>query len=128
MREIKFRAYWNDSCYVGRSAPFTLLTIVNGQVMADRDDEGSDYEPLNLAKAIVEYTGLKDKNGVESYCKDVVDFRNANSSGYWTVDWNDTEAKYALKSVVYGEISLRLIKDGFIVGNIYENPELTNPL
>ena len=73
-----------------------------------------------------QYTGLKDKNGKEGYHKDIVDFKHTRSTGYWIVEWNDSEAKYVLRSEMYGEIPLRKIKEAVIIGNIYENKEPLN--
>ena len=128
MREIKFKAYWNDSCYVGWSVPFTLLDIRNGQVMADRDDEGPDYEPLSLAKAIVEFTGLSDRNGAEIYEGDLFYYPWHGDPVLRVVEYYGCGfvARDALDHVIPMEYLTALPGKWEVTGNIYDNPELVN--
>jgi len=51
----KYKAYFNDSCRVGWSYPFTFTELVrdNLQVMMNLDDDGSDYEYIDCALVIV---------------------------------------------------------------------------
>lgn len=72
---------------------------------------------------VMQYTGLKDKNGKEGYFCDIAS--NQRYSTYWVIEWDDIEARYYLKSLAgYDPLPLRLIKEMVIIGNIYENPEL----
>ena len=53
---IYWKAYFNDSCRVGWSCPFTfsdLIHVDNMKVMMDLDDDGADYESIECAIVIV---------------------------------------------------------------------------
>ena len=112
MREIEFRA-WKDGEMIG-NFPNTLDTWENKDLYI-----------------LMQYTGLKDKNGVEIYQNDhllvVEDVVVETIGGYprtepegeiKTVEWKDG-------AFWWGEELLNEVaKYGEIIGNIYENPEL----
>ena len=135
MREIKFRA-WDKK----RKAmlPVTMISEIWVSVSPpDNDDEGNkDYDlGYRLYKdgsgaeeaAVMQYTGLKDKNGVEIYEGDILSdkwkaqayFKNGS---YWVKShvWqnNDTYLHAFIKSREQAKIPVE------VIGNIYENPEL----
>ena len=114
-REIKFRVWHNR-------ANKMLESGSNRQIFSWKD-EGQDI-------AIMQFTGLHDKNGKEIYEGDILlslswGAKSRNKRPYHIVEWFKT----GWKAVGYnGEIEVRPdldVKNDFeVIGNIYENPEL----
>jgi len=127
-REIKFRA-WDKK--KKRWVNFTAIEFKRGKVSL-RDGFGNyldgDFE-------IVEYTGLKDKNGKEIYGGDIVKIgyvfgENEEING--VIYWFDIMVNWCVKfhNESWNQISLGYYNrknDAYeikVIGNIYENPEL----
>ena len=115
MREIKFRAWHKVEKKM--SKPFGL----GEEIVRDKNDEylGLVYEDDLI---IMQYTGLKDKNGREIYEGDIVRFKDGliakvefdpEFGAFVVVSEDDVVPLYRL---------MRLEPE--VIGNIYENPEL----
>jgi len=130
MREIKFRAW--DSGNKKMVIVKDIVFLEDGVLAGYKTIGGLD---LTINKPeIMQYTGLKDKNGKEIYEGDIVESGNGR---IWTVQFGEffyTEPKQLVRG--YGfyiqpvEEELKREGNGFlykgveIIGNIYENPEL----
>lgn len=120
MRETKFRA---------KSLQGDLVYFLLYEVTNYFPDDGVFYVgsiPFKVGSE-QEYTGLKDKNGKESYHKDICkdDYGNL-----WVVDWSDEYAgfEFTLSKSKYKEFPklniCRMIDMMEVIGNISESPEL----
>ena len=114
MRDIKFRVYYRNSMQPLRD----VLTFWNdGKLEVTTDN-------------LMQYTGIKDKNGKEIYEGDIVKYLNRIGK----IEWHEYQASFDLTYVKAIEglpyIKIRPISnnqwriDLEIIGNIHENPEL----
>ena len=124
MREIKFR-FWDKS-----RKKFTDYGAIHidGNLMARSATFGGLYdfadEEMEESIIIQQYTGLKDRNGVEIYEGDVI-----TQDGYTQhVQWSDMGAWWALVNIPNVHSGNHLSALDFdeceVIGNIYKNPEL----
>ena len=111
MREIKFRAW-----YHGSMLPWEWLdTSLNCVWTAINAQQYDNPEPV-----LMQYTGLKDKNGKEIYEGDIVISDNKGTRDEIVF----STGCFCLKSaMMYYEASY-WGDEIEVIGNIYENPEL----
>ena len=115
MRENKFR--------VMRDADEKWMYFTIGDLHA-----GDSQGIIVAAHTWCEFTGLKDKNGVEIYEGDIVKVKSRNSAVIGPVIFKGTAYGFTVPVDSPFEESFRPINDGWygteVIGNIYENPEL----
>ncbi|MDY7906770.1 YopX family protein [Bacillus sp. AG1] len=137
MREIKFRAYHTEK-RDGQEFPRMLdwdelLNNDEEELACYFKNEFSNVSPL------MQYTGLKDKNGREIYEGDIVRNHRDNSNELLEVLWQEEVAEHASDGI-YGTkevpgFRFKRIKRGLttvfvahvdleVIGNIHQNPEL----
>lgn len=120
-REINFRA-----CYDNR-----MWFVAKFDLWGDPDQRTCDLAPINPKYEelynillneveLMQYTGLKDKNGVEIYEGDIV--RHATDEGVYKIIFED--GGFYVKNLF--EYDFQTINEYplEVIGNIYENPEL----
>ena len=121
MREVKFRA-WLKGVFdeEGDMVYFDLFSTDGNYIIKEE-------RSVREGDAVMQYTGLKDKNGVEIYEGDVVRYRDGVS--HWDGGYTKpTEVKYEYGSFFPfcgcgGEYSMD-VDDAVIIGNVHEHPEL----
>jgi hypothetical protein len=87
------------------------------------DSKGITINPTSPGRyVIMQYTGLKDKNGKDGYHKDIV----KQGKGLYTIEWQNEEARFWLAPLNHSGtwLFMDLLPSLVIIGNVYENPEL----
>ncbi len=130
---FKFRV-WTGSTMeynvvVGRLGSFYALQDPNDSASLNPT---SKY-PDNCA--VIQYTGLQDKNGAEIYEGDILNQILDSKPCYYIVEWGNRPdyCGFVLRPLMKRDGTFRMtvhdfkiyLAEGFeIIGNIYENPEL----
>jgi len=131
MKEIKFRAVFKGDLEAGEPLMFYQANNKYGEyeewnalckfhpIVLVNEEEHIAY-PLEFILAdddwiVMQYTGLKDKNGKEIYERDVV-------------RWRDIKIAVNIENVFDVEAATIYVfhQEMEVIGNIYENPELLN--
>lgn len=134
-REIKFRA-WLDNKMIKN------FSVLNGGVMIEENPKEDGLEVVvdgvnyynNWATykykenaILMQYTGLKDKNGVEIYEGDkiiLLDENDEETENVGFVEWNNTFGFWNVSNIEDGLGDLFYNNTVVVIGNIHENKEL----
>lgn len=125
MKEIKFRAW--DYFHKKMITTEDDLELLNGaydRFYADIFTFTDDCTEHPL----MQFTGRKDCNGVDIYDGDIICQNGMNVPVVWNDKWACWELNFNIHSVEDGELQNLDFSDlcdrAFVVGNIYQNPEL----
>lgn len=120
MREIKFRA-WCESLKL-MQAPFDLIK--------DKGMLGGLGEIHNADYIVMQYTGLKDRSGVEIYEGDILRFHDPDDFDHeephlTDISWHEEQGCWMTDDIerTLGDVLL-WYNEVEVIGNIHENPEL----
>ncbi|TKI53522.1 hypothetical protein FC756_23125 [Lysinibacillus mangiferihumi] len=133
MREIKFRAWWSN---IGEMEYFDTVAFLNFEdgtlIYQKHPEEETCTDEISDGFELMQYTGLKDKNGKEIYEGDILKTPSASGIGdiITTIEWTEFSWKEKLiyspihQFYEYFDFSDETGNDCEVIGNIYENPEL----
>jgi hypothetical protein len=110
MREIKFRVYDHDKKQMLLPGKDIIILSNNG-VTADTE-----------TWSIMQFTGLKDKNGKEVFEGDILSDEDEFVPELDIVEWNTKTARWVFPEAIGGYYPLN--ESRAVIGNVYENPDL----
>lgn len=110
-REIKFRAWNSENMFYSHNNSKNEAVIQLSWF----------FDRLRDGELLMQFTGLKDKNGVDIYEGDVMGWECYEGTKHqvrWVVEYNLNQGFKTWSSTKNDEI---------VLGNIHENPELLKP-
>lgn len=122
MREIKFRAWDKVNKFLTQ---VMTLSFRDGKVSTTHYSNGGGVYLHDDEVVLMQYTGLKDKNGKEIYEGDIIKFDKKSpeiksvfykNGSFCILDVNDVDICYLGDCIFKDEYE--------IIGDIYQNPEL----
>ena len=131
MREIKFRA-WDK----GKKVMLCPIKDSEGETWYITGEYGDVSFPFEIPRGykftgmpgdyiLMQYTGLRDKNGVEIYEGDIVEYENGNA-GYGRPRHEEISRDVIPNLCNHDEYfdDSSWWQTGWVIGNVHENPEL----
>lgn len=118
-REVKFRVWDGKAMY---SNPAWMVEVSDGTVWLNTGSHGVDALESREVE-LMQFTGLKDKNGVEIYEGDIIKGEYADGDAFAPIAVEDM--CWLHKMTVLGDAWRRLEANTVeVIGNIHENPDL----
>ncbi len=113
-REIKFRVWNKDGNKWVKNLTYCI------------DDFSTTNKEWHI---VMQYTGLKDKNGKEIYEGDILRYSDGSDVSTHKIFWDDKAARFYDIRLEDGDSAtsyddFEFFTEAKVIGNIYENPEL----
>lgn len=131
MREIKFRAWKHTYTQIGTAGYGEMIYDIKSGNSIWNNEDIEINQILKSNPILLQYTGLKDKNGKEIYEGDVINVFDSDTEflGHgkiifndfsWSIEWIEKSGNFTMLFSEWYEEE----KTIEVIGNIYQNPQL----